>query len=155
MLPATQVESTDLRIGSKTGRNIAAGMGTISRWQAFWRDFHAVEEWDYPDLAPRRQPSVAELGPESLPETELQRAEWFWAHRPSSLLGDGLLGYLIVVTIAVLLLVVPSGIGILLAIGWLVGIFFAISYDTVRLYRWRREYEVSLRRLFLSKKSSK
>jgi hypothetical protein len=74
------------------------------------------------------------------------RAEWIWRRRPKLVLGEGFLGYCLVLTVSVFLPLVPQ-IGILLDVIWLLISSLLIASDTVRAVRWRRDYEASLQRL--------
>jgi hypothetical protein len=72
-----------------------------------------------------------------------------WQRKPRLILGEGVIGYSVVVGIAVALLFVPR-IGILLDLIWLVINSGLVASDTVRSNRWRRDYEAALERLIRS-----
>ena len=112
--------------------------------RSFWKDFNTEHEWRFPDVAPSRLQEL--LGCPVLDRAEQNRAEWMWRRRPRLVLGEGILGYCLVLGIGVGLLLVP-GIGILLDLAWLVINSLVVASDTVRSNRWRRDYEASLERL--------
>jgi hypothetical protein len=115
----------------------------------FWKDFHADQKWKFPELPPSQFKKRLELNRPGVDPSELERAKWFWRRRPSLILGEGLPGYLLVVFIGVLLLFIPK-IGVPLDFGCLFLFYAAIALDTVRLVRWRRQYETSINRLLQS-----
>jgi hypothetical protein len=114
-----------------------------------WKDFHADQKWKFPELPPSQFKKRLELNCPGFDLSELERANWFWRRRPSLILGEGRPGYLLVVFIGVLLLFIPN-IGIPLDFGCLFVFYVAIALDTVRLVRWRRQYETSISRLLQS-----
>ena len=65
------------------------------------------------------------------------------------MLGEGVIGYCLIVGVGVALLLVPQT-GILLDLIWLVISSLVVASDTVRSNRWRRDYEVALDRLIRS-----
>ena len=113
-------------------------------WTNFWRDFNRENVWRFPEVPPARLQEL--LGCPIVDSAERIRAEWMWRRKPRLILGDGVIGYIIVVGIAVGLLLVPR-IGILLDLIWLVINSVLVASDTVRLNRWRRDYEAALERL--------
>ncbi len=112
----------------------------------FWKDFHADQNWKFPELPPSQFKKRLELNCPGVDPSEFERAKWFWRRRPTLILGEGLPGYLLVVFIGVLLLFIPK-IGVPLDFGCLFLFYAAIALDTVRLVRWRRQYETSISRL--------
>ena len=68
------------------------------------------------------------------------------------MMGEGAFGYVLIITISVLLLLVPH-IGIFLDAIWLLSCFLLIALDVVRNMRWRRDYESSLRRMIRTMRS--
>jgi hypothetical protein len=115
----------------------------------FWKDFHADQKWKFPELPPSQFKKRLELNRPRVDLSEFERTKWFWRRRPKLILGEGLPGYLLVVFIGVLLLFIPK-IGVALDFGWLFLFYAAIALDTVRLVRWRRQYETSISRLLQS-----
>jgi hypothetical protein len=113
-------------------------------WTNFWRDFNRENEWRFPEVAPAQLQEL--LGCPIVDSAERLRAEWMWQRKPRLILGEGVIGYSVVVGIAVALLFVPR-IGILLDLIWLVINSVLIASDTVRSNRWRRDYEAALERL--------
>jgi hypothetical protein len=112
----------------------------------FWKDFHADQKWKFPELPPSQFKRRLEFNRLGFDLSELERANWFWRRRPCLILGQGLPGYLLVVFVGVLLLFVPK-IGVPLDFGCLFVFYGVIALDTVRLVRWRRQYETSISRL--------
>lgn len=86
--------------------------------------------------------------------SEYVRAEWMWSRKPRLILGEGVLGYALVIFAALLLLLIPH-IGVLLTIFWCIMLLGAIARDIVRSIRWRREYEVSITRVMRSYRNLK
>src|SRR4029077_154065 len=115
----------------------------------FWKDFHVDQEWKFPELPPSQFKERLKLNRPGVDLSEFERAKWFWRRRPRLILGEGLPGYLLVVFIGVSLLFIPK-IGVPLDFGCLLLFYAAIALDTVRLVRWRRQYETSISRLFQS-----
>jgi hypothetical protein len=120
----------------------------------FWKDFHTDQKWKFPELPPSQFKKCSELNRPGVDLSEFERAKWFWGRRPSLILGEGLPGYLLVVFIGVSLLFIPK-IGVPLDFGCIFLFYTAIALDTVRLVRWRRQYETSISRLLQSAPDSK
>jgi extracellular solute-binding protein len=120
--------------------------GLIKRFHDFWRDFNAVNCWKFPELPPSDllQSLSVDLG--GIDHAEFIRAKWMWTRRPKSLLGIGMSAYLLLVFTGLVLLLIPFA-GIVLAPVWWFPILFVVAKDTVRLARWRRNYESSIGRL--------
>jgi hypothetical protein len=116
-------------------------VGFLTCFIEFWKDFHADQKWKFPELPPSQFKKRLELNRPGVDLSEFERAKWFWRRRPSLILGKGLPGYLSVVFIGVLLLFIPK-IGVPLDFGCLFLFYAAIALDTVRLVRWRRQYEL-------------
>ena len=123
-----------------------------SAWERFWRDFNSENHWRFPDLDPLKQQEL--IGCPIIDQAERIRAAWFWRRRPRLLLGEGVLGYCLVIGIGMVLPLVPQ-IGFLLDVIWLVISSLLIASDTVRGVRWRRDYEASLERLVRSARRKK
>jgi hypothetical protein len=126
----------------------------IKRFHDFWRDFNTVNRWKFPELSPYSLQKWLDLDLGRLDYAEFQRVEWMWRRKPRSLLGEGLSGYLLLVLVASLLLLVPH-LGIFFAAAWCLATLVAIANDTVRLARWRREYESGMVRVIRSSQNSK
>ena len=62
------------------------------------------------------------------------------------ILGEGGLGYAILIFVALLLLLVPK-VGVFLTTAWCISMLVAIARDVVLSIRWRRDYEVSITRI--------
>lgn len=101
--------------------------------------------WKFQELPP------ADLIQSESPETaliaqeEFSRAEWFWRRRPKILSASltFLLSYLTVVVC--LFYYVPETISFLLL--WIVVGASCAVFDSLRLNRWRKEYESSVQRM--------
>jgi hypothetical protein len=126
----------------------------VDNWRAFWRDFNCEAEWRFPELPPVQLQKAFGVPWGFIDRGEFQRAEWMWTRKPKLVLGEGFLGYALVVLVALLLLLVPH-IGVLLTIGWSFAMLGVIARDIVRPIRWRREYEVSITRIVRSYRHSK
>jgi hypothetical protein len=116
-------------------------------WSNFWKDFNSKNDWRFPDTAPSQLQELLDGPTGNHPERV--RAEWMWRRRPKLVLGEGFLGYCLVLAVGVSLpLVHPYG--IVLDLIWLLISSLLIASDTVRAIRWRRNYEASLCRLIRS-----
>jgi hypothetical protein len=120
--------------------------GLVNRWGVFWRDFNSDEQWKFPELSPVKLQKSLDVPWSFIDHGEYLRAEWMWSRKPKQILGEGALGYAILVSVALLLLLIPK-VGILLTFGWCFTMLGAIARDVVRSIRWRREYEVSITRI--------
>ena len=80
-------------------------------------------------------------------QDELLRAEWFWNRRPNVLCASLLVLFFYIVVFVCLLYCLPECAAPLLA--WLLVGAGGVTVDCVRLDRWRREYELSIKRLIL------
>jgi hypothetical protein len=121
----------------------------LNQWRDFWRDFNCKEDWKFPDLPPEQIQNSFGIPWSFVDRGEYIRAEWMWSRKPKLTLGDGGLGYALLIFVALLLLFVPN-IGIVLTIAWCFTMLGIIARDTVGSIRWRREYEVSITRIMRS-----
>jgi hypothetical protein len=121
-------------------------------WTKFWKDFNSENEWRFPEKDPSQLEEL--LGYPVADDPERIRAEWIWRRRPRLLLGEGAFGYCLVLSVGVSLPLVHEG-GYFLDVIWLVGSFLVIASDTVRVVRWRRDYEASLERLVRANRRKK
>jgi hypothetical protein len=85
---------------------------------------------------------------------EFKRVEWMWRRKPRSFLGERVSGYVLLVFVASILLLIPH-LGIPLAAVWCLAMVVAIANDTVRLARWRRDYESGMVRVIRSRRKAK
>jgi|ERR1700716_938303 hypothetical protein len=116
----------------------------------FWKDFNSANHWRFRDAAPSQ---IQELISEPIvDQSERERADWMWRRRPKWVLGEGFLGYCLVLTVGVSLPLI-HGYGLFLDVVWLFISFLRFTSDTVRAVRWRRDYEASLQRLIRSVRS--
>ena len=125
--------------------------GLVNRWRGFWKDFNSNENWRFPELSPVQLQKSLAVAWSFIDRGEYVRAEWMWSRKPKLILGEGGLGYAILVFVALLLLLVPQ-IGVFLTTAWCITMLGAIARDVVRSIRWRREYEVSITRIVRSQR---
>ena len=118
--------------------------GLVNRWRVFWKDFNCGEHWRFPELSPVQLQQSLDI--RWIDRGEYARAEWMWSRKPKLILGEGGLGYAILIFVALLLLLIPQ-IGVFLTTAWCITMLGAISRDVVRSIRWRRDYEVSITRI--------
>jgi hypothetical protein len=126
----------------------------LNRFHDFWRDFNTVNRWRFPELSPYSLQKWLELDLRRVDCAEFKRVEWMWNRKPRQFLGQGVSGYILLIFVASLLLLIPH-LGILLAAAWCLAMVVAIANDTVRLARWRREYESGMVRVIRSGKKAK
>ena len=125
--------------------------GLVNHWRDFWKDFNCNEHWKFPELSPVQLQKSLDVPWSFIDRGEYVRAEWMWSRKPKLILGEGGLGYAILVFVALLLLLVPQ-IGVFLTTAWCITMLGAIARDVVRSIRWRREYEVSITRIVRSQR---
>lgn len=123
--------------------------GLVNRWRVFWQDCNCKEDWKFPELPPGQLQNSFGASWSFVDRGECIRAEWMWSRKPKLILGDGGLGYALLVFVALLLMLIPH-FGILLTIAWCFTMLGAIARDIGRSIRWRREYEVSITRIMRS-----
>jgi hypothetical protein len=126
----------------------------LNRFHDFWRDFNSANEWRFPELSPYSLQKWLELDLRRVDRSEFKRVEWMWSRKPKPFLGEGVGGYILLIFVASLLLLIPH-LGILLAAAWCLAMVVAIANDTVRLARWRREYESGMVRVIRSGRKAK
>jgi hypothetical protein len=120
--------------------------GLVNRWRVFWNDFNSDEHWKFPELSPVQLQKSLDVPWSFIDRGEYVRAEWMWSRKPKLVLGEGGLGYAILIFVALVLLLIPK-VGVFLTVAWCVTMLGAISRDVVRSIRWRRAYEVSITRI--------
>ena len=123
--------------------------GLVNRWRVLWKDFNSNEHWKFPELSPVQLQKSLDVPWPFIDRGEYVRAEWMWSRKPKLILGEGGLGYAILVFVALLLLLIPK-VGVFLTAAWCITTLGAIARDVVRSIRWRREYEVSITRILRS-----
>ena len=123
--------------------------GLVNRWRVFWKDFNSDEHWRFPELSPVQLQKSLDVPWTFIDRGEYVRAEWIWSRKPKLILGEGGLGYAILVFVALLLLLIPK-VGVFLTVAWCFSMLGAIARDVVRSIRWRRDYEVSITRIMRS-----
>ena len=123
--------------------------GLVDRWRGFWKDFNSNENWRFPELSPVQLQKSLDVAWSFIDRGEYVRAEWMWSRRPKLILGEGGLGYAILIFVALLLLLIPK-VGVFLTTAWCISMLVAIARDVVRTIRWRRDYEVSITRVMRS-----
>ena len=67
---------------------------------------------------------------------------------------DSLFGYLILVSIGLVLFLIPDA-RIMLAFVWCFAVLLVVAMDAVRFGRWRQEYESSIGRVIRSRRKRK
>ena len=123
--------------------------GLVNRWRVFWKDFNSDEHWKFPELSPVQIQQSLHVPWSFIDRGEYIRAEWMWSRKPRLILGEGALGYTILVFVALLFLLIPQ-IGIFLTTAWCITMLGAIARDVVLSVRWRRDYEVCITRIMRS-----
>lgn len=118
----------------------------INHWWLFWKDFNSKEDWKFPESPPVQLQKSLHVPWSHIDRDEYVRAEWMWSRKPRLVLGEGGLGYALLVLVALLCLLIPH-IGVVITIGWCFAMAGAIARDVVHSIRWRREYEVSITRI--------
>jgi hypothetical protein len=103
--------------------------------------------WSCPELSPADLIESFDLKPALINQEELLRAEWFWNRRPKVLCANVLLLFSYILVLVCLLYFLPERAAPVLA--WMVVWASGVVVDCVRLDRWRREYELSIKRLIL------
>ena len=125
--------------------------GLVNRWRGFWKDFNSNENWRFPELSPVQLQKSLDVAWSFIDRGEYVRANWMWSRKPKLILGEGGLGYAILIFVALLLLLIPQ-VGVLLTTAWCFTMLGAIARDVVRSIRWRRDYEVSITRIMRSQR---
>ena len=126
----------------------------LGRIHDFWRDFNTVNRWRFPELSPHCMQKWLDLDLGRVDYAEFKRVEWMWRRKPRSFLGERVSGYVLLVFVASILLLIPH-LGIPLAAVWCLAMVVAIANDTVRLARWRRDYESGMVRVIRSRRKAK
>jgi hypothetical protein len=103
--------------------------------------------WNCPELCPADLMESLDLNAGLANQDELSRAEWFWDRRPTVLCADVLVLFSYILVFVCLLYFLPECAAPLLA--WLLVGAGGVAIDFVRLNRWRKEYELSIKRLIL------
>jgi hypothetical protein len=125
--------------------------GLVNRWRVFWKDFNLDEHWRFPELSPVQLQKSLDVPWSFIDRGEYVRANWMWSRKPRLILGEGGLGYAILILVALLLLLIPQ-VGVFLTTAWCFTMLGAIARDVVRTIRWRRDYEVSITRIMRSQR---
>ena len=103
--------------------------------------------WNCPELCPTNLIESFHLNADLVNQDELLRAEWFWNRRPSVLFADMLVMFSYILVFVCLLYFLPECAAPFLA--WLLVGACSMAVDCFRLNRWKREYELSIKRLIL------
>jgi hypothetical protein len=141
-------------LGTGYRRYIVSCLELLNRLHDFWRDFNTVNRWKFPELSPSYLQKWLNLERGTVDYAEYVRAEWMWRRKPRSPLGEGRSGYILLVFLGLALLFIPH-LGIPLAAAWYFAMFAAIAKNTVRVARWRREYESGIVRVIRSSRKAK
>jgi hypothetical protein len=126
----------------------------LNRFHYFWKDFNTANRWKFPELSPYYLQKWLGFDLGQVDYAEFKRVEWTWSRKPKSFLREGISGYILLIFVASLLLLIPH-LGILLAAAWCLAMVVAIANDTVRIARWRREYESGMVRVIRSGRKAK
>jgi len=103
--------------------------------------------WNCPELCPEDLIESLDLKRALINKEELVRAEWFWNRRPTVLCANVILLLSYIVVLVCLLYFLPERAAPVVA--WMVVGASGVVVDCVRLDRWGREYELSIKRLIL------
>jgi hypothetical protein len=103
--------------------------------------------WKCPELCPADLIESFDLKPALIDQDELLRAEWFWNRKPRVLCANVLLLFSYILVLVCLLYFIPECAAPFLA--WMLVGASGVVVDCVRLDRWGREYELSIKRLIL------
>jgi hypothetical protein len=119
---------------------------SVNRLRQFLRDYNAKSRWKFPELPPADLHRWLALDLGLVDDGELERVQWLWKRKPRVVLGENMLGYLLLVSVGVVFLFIPQ-LGLPLDGVWLLAIFSLNAAETVRTVRWRRDYEAAVWRL--------
>jgi hypothetical protein len=108
----------------------------------FWNDLYDDQVWRYDELRPVELLERAEIQSQTVPDDELERANWFWRRRPRVLSAVACVCW-IMAALAAPFCVMRPFIGSPLLITSIALVLVTI----VRFVRWRREYELSVDRI--------
>ena len=99
--------------------------------------------WKYEELPPTALIESLHLEPTTVDPDEFSRAEWFWSRRPKVLSeSPGFFFFYLIVAVCLFYLV-PDTLWFFLL--WIVAGVICASIDQIRLNRWRKEYESSIK----------
>ena len=108
----------------------------------FWNDLYDDQAWKYDELGPVELLEKVEIKSQTIPDHELERANWFWRRRPRVLSVVACVSWLAAAIGAPFCIIRPF-IGCPLLIASILLVFVTI----VRFVRWRRDYELSVDRI--------
>ena len=103
--------------------------------------------WRCPELCPADLIKLFDLDPALINQDELLRAEWFWNRKPSVLCANLLVLFSYMVIFVCLIYFLPECAAPVVV--WLLLGAGGVVFDCVRLDRWEREYQLSIKRLIL------
>jgi hypothetical protein len=126
----------------------------LNRLYDFWGDFNTVGRRNFSELYPSDLQKWLDLDRGRVDYAEFARARWMWNRKPRWSLGEGMFGYILPVFVGLLLLFRPY-LGTPLAAAWSLAMFVAIVNNTIRVARWRREYESGFARVIRSSRKAK
>jgi hypothetical protein len=103
--------------------------------------------WKYEELPPAALVKSLHLEPAAISQVEFSRADWFWSRRPK-VLSESLIFFFFYLTVAVCLFyLLPDTVLFLLL--WIGAGASCAFVDSIRLNRWRNEYESSITRIVI------
>jgi hypothetical protein len=108
----------------------------------FWNDLNDDQAWKYDELGPVELLEKAEIQSQTIPDHELERADWFWRRRPRALSVVAFVCW-VAAAIGAPFCIIRPFIGCPVLIASIVLVLVTI----VRFVRWRREYELSVDRI--------
>jgi hypothetical protein len=100
------------------------------------------QAWKYDELGPVELLEKAEIQSQTIPDHELERADWFWRRRPRALSVVAFVCW-VAAAIGAPFCIIRPFIGCPVLIASIVLVLVTI----VRFVRWRREYELSVDRI--------
>jgi hypothetical protein len=117
-------------------------------------DFNELNRWRLAEFAPSDLLRSLHCDLSDVDHAEFVRARWMWTRKPKSVLEDSLFGYLILVSIGLVLFLIPDA-GIMLAFVWCFVVLLVVAIDVFRFGRWTQEYESSIGRVIRSRRKRK
>ncbi len=107
----------------------------------------ADPNWKYEELPPAALIKSQLLESVTIDQNEFSRAEWFWSRRPKVLSLSLTFFFLYLTVVVCLFYYLPETIFLLLF--WIVAGASCAFVDSIRLNRWRKEYESTIRRVII------
>jgi hypothetical protein len=108
----------------------------------FWNDLYDDQVWKYDELRPVELLEKAEIQSQTVPDHELERANWFWRRRPRALSAVAGVCWFVAAIGAPFCVMRPF-----IGAPVLIASIALVLVTIVRFVRWRREYELSVDRI--------